>query len=110
MRGSFWYSVSLAELRGSSGARSGKGFARFGEPIRRIANIYCYLLIKNNISMKTAFETACDAYHLRKEAEHRARLRALQLELVHQWPLASASRPAAAATPPRRSRAQAARG
>ena len=36
--------------------------------------------------MKTAFEIACDAYQLRKEAEHRVRLRALQHEMA-RWPL-----------------------
>ena len=51
--------------------------------------------------MKTAFEIACDAYQLRKEVEHRARLRALQLEMVRQ-PLPA---PGPAAAFPRRSRA-----
>ena len=54
--------------------------------------------------MKTAFETACDAYRLRKEEEHRARLRALQLEMA-RWPQSSPSGPQPAATSPRRGRA-----
>ena len=55
--------------------------------------------------MKTAFDIACDAYQLRKEVEHRARLRALQHEMT-RWPLASPPSPQPAATPPRRGRAQ----
>jgi hypothetical protein len=57
--------------------------------------------------MKTAFETACDTYRLRKEVEHRARLRALKLEMT-RGPFASLSGPAPAPAPvaafPRRSR------
>lgn len=50
--------------------------------------------------MKTALETACDAYQLRKEAEHRARARlwALQYEMV-QWPMSSPLSPPSAAAP-----------
>jgi hypothetical protein len=50
--------------------------------------------------MKTAFDIACDAYLLRKQAAHRARLLTLQDEMV-RLPLAPGLLP----TPARRGRA-----
>ena len=47
--------------------------------------------------MKTAFDTACEAYQLRKQAAHLARLRQLQHELARlpYAPLRARPRPAA---------------
>lgn len=54
--------------------------------------------------MKTAFEIACDAYQLRKQAEHRAHLRQLQQELA-RGPYASLHAGNRVATLPKPARA-----
>ena len=54
--------------------------------------------------MKTAFDLACAAYQLRKEAENRARLRALQHDLAG-GAVGLLLRPRPVATPPGRGRA-----
>jgi len=51
--------------------------------------------------MKTAFETACEAYQVRKQAAHRAHLQRLRHELAQlpYAPLRPGARPASVPAP-----------